>query len=270
MSAALQMKDAPELEKTLGKSYANFAAICDYLDCFYNTETKYGGKSNYGLFSIMHKQAGRSVCTLYLKEGYFTLLVVLGKKEQQAFETADFRVCEKIQAVYDCAHPNNDGKWLFIDICDEDLSDIKHLLALKRKPDKASITLCGCKCGQCAAFIKNIKKNDRRPELSALWHKALDADIPPDAITCPGCRSAKKDALFDTGCPVRSCVQKKGLAHCGDCGEFPCKIFDERDTARFIRAKEREGVTFDEKERALLAAYDNRKRICAYKQLNDL
>ena len=137
---AVQIPEAAELVKLLGKSYSNFTAVCDYLDCFYSTEIKYGGKSKYGLFSIRHKQAGRSVCTLYLNTGYFTLLVVLPRKEQQAFETAEPPFCALFRAVYDGAYPYNEGRWLFIDILDDNLADIKRLLALKRKPNKTAVT----------------------------------------------------------------------------------------------------------------------------------
>ena len=258
----------PELERLLGKAYGNFAAVLDYLDCYYNTEIKYGRRGKYGLYAMMHRQAGRSLCTLYVNEGYFTLLIVLAQKEQQVYEAAETAFMPQIQTAYSDAHPYPDGRWLFINFCDEDcMADIRRLLAIKRAPDEQALTMCGCKCSLCAAYVKNIKKDDRRQQLSALWKKAFDIDIPPDTIACPGCRSVQKDAVFDTGCPVRSCVHQKGLVHCGECGDFPCQTFGTRDTARFIKDKEQSGVVFDDAERALLAAYSNRARICAYRRL---
>jgi hypothetical protein len=263
--------DEKALPALLGESYAGYAAVCGYLDCYYSTEIKYGGRGKHGLFSIMHRQAGRSLCTVYVNEGFFTLLVVLAKKEQQTFEASGYHVSPQIQAVYDDAHPYDDGRWLFIDIRNENcMEDIQHLLAAKRAPDEEAIALCGCKCSLCAAYVKNIKKDDRRARLSAVWKKAFDIDSPPETIVCPGCRSIQKGAPLDTGCPVRRCVQEKGCVHCGACGSFPCETFGERDTARFVEAKKRAGVVFDADEEALLAAYGNRSRICAYKRLENL
>ena len=49
---------------------------------------------------------------------------------------------------------------------------------------------------------------------------------------CTGCTQMEKPFWGDS-CPVKSCCEGKGLAHCGQCGEFPCALlerfaYDER------------------------------------------
>ena len=41
---------------------------------------------NFG-WNVKFRKAGKSLCTIYPKEGYFTVLVVVGKKEREAVET---------------------------------------------------------------------------------------------------------------------------------------------------------------------------------------
>jgi len=60
------------------------------------------------------------------------------------------------------------------------------------------LAYCGMFCGSC----KNYKKG----------------------ANCLGCRNEDK-LLSD--CPTRVCTFEKGLIHCGECFEFPCKILKE-------------------------------------------
>lgn len=55
---------------------------------------------------------------------------------------------------------------------------------------------CGLLCGKCA-----------------YW------EVPG----CPGCVRMEKPFWGDS-CPVKSCCEQRGLAHCGQCGEFPCPL----------------------------------------------
>lgn len=70
------------------------------------------------------------------------------------------------------------------------------------------ISLCGVNCGECEYLEQQ----------------------------CGGCAAIGGKVFWahytgsDT-CPIYSCcVDKKGFAHCGECGELPCQIyFDTRD-----------------------------------------
>lgn len=44
-----------------------------------------------------------------------------------------------------------------------------------------------------------------------------------EEVGCTGCVNMKK-AFWGGECPVKVCCEEKGLAHCGQCGEFPCAL----------------------------------------------
>jgi len=64
--------------------------------------------------------------------------------------------------------------------------------------------------------------------------------IPPCGAYCENCLSYKKrcDGCFETSghcplareqgkdvCPIWECATRRGVDHCGVCGDFPCDIF---------------------------------------------
>lgn len=66
-------------------------------------------------------------------------------------------------------------------------------------------------------------------------------------------------------CPVRKCVIEKGLNHCGDCKNYSCETFDQREGLCQEKAKSQQGDKFDIDEyNKYLLAYDNRTRIDEY------
>lgn len=77
---------------------------------------------------------------------------------------------------------------------------------------------CGLLCGQCA-----YRENPG----------------------CTGCTQMEKPFWGDS-CPVKCCCEGKGLAHCGQCGEFPCALLhrfayemEQSDQGERIRQCER-------------------------------
>ncbi len=40
---------------------------------------------------------------------------------------------------------------------------------------------------------------------------------------CTGCTNIEKP-FWGERCPVKSCCEKKRLAHCGQCADFPCGL----------------------------------------------
>lgn len=256
-----------ELSKLLGKSFEVFSLIDDYIECFYQTDIIFDKGGKYGLYMINHKQGGKTLCTLYLKEGYFTILFVYGKQERGIFDASEYRVNHKLQTIYGNAPVYHDGKWIWIDVYDTGIfTDLKHFLSIKRKPSEKAISMCGYKCSACKAYVKNFKKNDQRNTLAATWKKYYNLDIQGE-IYCDGCRCEKKDAIrIDVACPVRNCVLGKSLNHCGECVEYPCKVFREREGLTFEEAAKQVGSDFSaEIYKEFLSAFDNKTRLKKYK-----
>ncbi len=44
-----------------------------------------------------------------------------------------------------------------------------------------------------------------------------------ETMDCKGCMNMDKPFWADS-CPVKSCCEKKGLQHCGECDEFVCDL----------------------------------------------
>lgn len=45
-------------------------------------------------------------------------------------------------------------------------------------------------------------------------------------VNCPGCAAISKP-FWGERCPVKSCCEEKGLAHCGACDSFPCALLHQ-------------------------------------------
>ena len=81
------------------------------------------------------------------------------------------------------------------------------------------IGCCGLDCKKCDARIATLTNdNALREKTAALWTKLNNADITPEMINCTGCRSdGVKTPFCGFICPIRKCVNAKGLATCADC-----------------------------------------------------
>ncbi|MDR1740217.1 MAG: DUF3795 domain-containing protein [Bacteroidales bacterium] len=77
------------------------------------------------------------------------------------------------------------------------------------------ISVCGIDCAvACIECNKNFEELQQNP--------------------CKGCNAAKGKIFWtkflglDT-CPIYACVENKQLAHCGQCPDLPCSIWQQKD-----------------------------------------
>lgn len=79
--------------------------------------------------------------------------------------------------------------------------------------------VCGLYCGACYHYCASL------PEGEHLLEQAAQRGCQPQNFTCWGCRS---DALYIhsgcSQCEMRACADNKGLLHCGQCSEYPCRL----------------------------------------------
>ena len=59
------------------------------------------------------------MCTLYPREGFFTVLVVIGTKERASVEAILPECTSELQTIYTQTKAGNGQKWLMIDLDDE-------------------------------------------------------------------------------------------------------------------------------------------------------
>ena len=132
------------------------------------------------------------------------------------------------------------------------------------------LTMCGYCCELCKAYATNIQKKDQRKKQLQMWDDCYGGfdDCSIDSIYCEGCRCDKPDVIrIDSECPVRKCVIEKELLHCGDCNEYPCETFGQREGICFEKAKEILKDKFDaNKYEEYLRAFDNKTNLDNYRK----
>ena len=114
-----------------------WSSINDYLCRAYMTGPKYSysGCSMQQGWNVKYSNSGKSLCTLYPMDGYFTMLVVIGPKEMTEAELMMPFLSEPVRSVFAKTKNGRGAKWLMLDICDwETLLDALKLIALRRKP----------------------------------------------------------------------------------------------------------------------------------------
>ena len=59
-----------------------------------------------------------------------------------------------------------------------------------------------------------------------MWRFACLSSVSKEELACGGCKS---DTAFAgcRACPLRECAIQKGVAHCIDCAEYPCRLFNQ-------------------------------------------
>jgi len=82
-------------------------------------------------WNLKYKKNGKSMCTLYPVDGFFTVLVV-GKRENAKVEMIFSSLSYYVQKLYINAVSTTGYRWLMINITDEEiLSDLIRLIRIK-------------------------------------------------------------------------------------------------------------------------------------------
>lgn len=85
-------------------------------------------------WNIKFKKSGKSLCTIYPKESFFTVLVVIGKKEKAAVEEILPGCSPEIQGIYHQTKEGNGQRWLMIPLEDKDsvYEDVLRLIGIRQ------------------------------------------------------------------------------------------------------------------------------------------
>jgi hypothetical protein len=95
-------------------------------------------------------------------------------------------------------------------------------------------TYCGIYCGACS--ISSHGETGREDGFIACC-----PGVPKEELACRGCKS---DAVYAgcRTCGFRDCAVGKGVAHCVECAEYPCKAYEKWQSAAKILPHVRESV----------------------------
>lgn len=85
-------------------------------------------------WNIKFKKSGKNLCTIYPRESFFTILIVIGKKDRESVEAILPDCTETLRNIYRQTREGNGQKWLMIDLQDEDTlyDDVFRLITIKR------------------------------------------------------------------------------------------------------------------------------------------
>ena len=85
-----------------------------------------------------------------------------------------------------------------------------------RENDASLAADCGAYCG--ASPVYRARAEQDLPRLEAL---ARSLGTTTDRLMCTGCRTPAA-FCFGGDCEIKLCAQKRGVAFCPDCSDYPC------------------------------------------------
>lgn len=85
-----------------------------------NGKIEYSSCSYEKGWNIKFKKSGKTLCTIYPRKNYFTVMVVIGKKEKEDIQHILHELSHSIQEIYQNTKEGNNQKWLMIDLKDDD------------------------------------------------------------------------------------------------------------------------------------------------------
>jgi AraC family transcriptional regulator len=116
-----------------------WADLTDYLEQTYKIKPKssYSGCAMDGGiwkgWNIKYKKSGKSLCTLYPKQGYFLSLITVSEKDAAEADLLIPLCCDYVKDLYNRAEfGKNYGKMMGIEVTSEEiLRDMKELIAIR-------------------------------------------------------------------------------------------------------------------------------------------
>lgn len=133
----LDKETCPTLEE-IGGYVRNplFTQFCTQIKELYacREEIRYSSCSWEKGWNVKFKKSGKTLCTLYPREGSFTVMVVIGPKEKDAVNTILPACAAEIQDIYAQTKEGNGHKWLMIDLEDAGklYDDVFRLIKIRR------------------------------------------------------------------------------------------------------------------------------------------
>ncbi len=113
-----------------------FKELCDHFEEMYHCfpQFNYSRCSMAKGWNLKFKKSSKNICTLYPQMGYFDVLIVIGKKEKEAFEKLLPNLSYSFQRVYAETGEMMGQRWLMLsieDLCQ--LEDLKKCILVRAK-----------------------------------------------------------------------------------------------------------------------------------------
>ncbi len=84
-------------------------------------------------WNVKFKKSGKTLCTIYPRETYFTVMLVVGRKEKEPLEAILPECTPQLQEIYRNTKEGNGQRWLMVDLEDGDdlYRDVFRLIKLR-------------------------------------------------------------------------------------------------------------------------------------------
>lgn len=94
--------------------------------------------------------------------------------------------------------------------------------------NQAFLAPCGLYCGVCGVYFATRDDNEKFLEkLLGVYQEKIPGleQLTIEDLKCDGCLS-ERVSYFCRVCAIKDCTQKKGIAGCHECDDFPCAHID--------------------------------------------
>ena len=114
-----------------------FEVFCRYMDEEYQAVRKIEYSKDVWArgWNVKFRKAGKSLCVVYPKNKYFTVLVVVSNKEKERVENMLPYLSRELQELYRNTKEGNGQRWLMIDPYSDDevYQDVLQLIRIRRE-----------------------------------------------------------------------------------------------------------------------------------------
>lgn len=113
-----------------------FEVFCRYMDEEYQAVRKIEYSKDVWArgWNVKFRKAGKSLCVVYPKNKYFTVLVVVSNKEKERVENILPYLSKELQELYHNTKEGNGQRWLMMDLYSDDevYRDVLQLIRIRR------------------------------------------------------------------------------------------------------------------------------------------
>lgn len=113
-----------------------FTQFCSEIKDTYKCQEKieYSSCSWEKGWNIKFKKTGKTLCTVYPRENYFTVMIVVGVKEKALVEAVLPECTVELSDIYHQTQEGNGQRWLMIDLEDKEnlYHDVLRLIEIRR------------------------------------------------------------------------------------------------------------------------------------------
>ena len=126
----------------------DMSEICDYIDnplfmelcCHLTSEygalysIDYSGDSNLAGWNLRYYKSGRTLCRMYPRRGYFSVLVVIGRREAERVAELLSGMSDEMREIYENTKEGMGQRWLIYDLHEDCAlyNDTKTLINIRR------------------------------------------------------------------------------------------------------------------------------------------